>query len=328
MKKASDFRAINESKVNFDELYFKKDPRDYFKYLGRLDYIIPHLAQPIFEQVIRARAEQQDEPVTVLDLGSSYGINGALMKYALDYDALRLRYTAPAFQSLSTEEFLELDRHFYRSWPKHQHVRVIGLDVSTNAVRYAEACGAVDRGLAMDLEAADPCAAEQDALEAVDLIVSTGAVGYVSSRTFERIGELARRGRPAWVVSFVIRMFPFDEIAATLARQGLVTEKFEGATFVQRRFANIEEMESTVRAVEGRDIDTRGCEADGLYHAELYVSRPPAEVKRCPLNKLISVVSGANKPWTVGTNVLATYGETARRRARTARPHLISAQAP
>jgi hypothetical protein len=328
MNRAEDFCSINESKASFDELYSKEDPRDYYKHLGHLDYIIPHLAQPIFEQIVRARADRQDEPVTVLDLGSSYGVNGALMKYALDYEALRLRYTAPAFQSLSSEALLELDRHFYRSWPKHHHVRVIGLDISANAVRYAEACGAVDLGLAVDLESRDPMPDEAGALEAVDVIVSTGCVGYVSGKSFERLGRLAGRRRPPWVVSFVIRMFPFDGIAATLSRQGLVTEKFDGATFVQRRFANIQEMEATVRAVEDRNIDTRGREAEGLYHADLYVSRPAEDVERRPLHKLISVVSGANKPWTVGTNVLATHGDTARRRARAGRPRLTVARAP
>ncbi|HWM47821.1 MAG TPA: class I SAM-dependent methyltransferase [Xanthobacteraceae bacterium] len=318
------FRNINEGKVNFDEFYAKDDPRDYFKFLGRLDYIIPHLAQPIFDQIIRARAAQQDDPVTVLDLGSSYGVNGALMKYALDYDALRLRYTAPAFQSMSSDKLLELDRHFYRAWPKHEHLRVIGLDISDKAVRYAQACGAVDVGLAMDLETCDPRPQEEAIFEDVDLIVSTGCVGYISSKTFERLARVTTRRRPTWVVSFVIRLFPFDDIAETLARQGLVTEKLEGTTFVQRRFASIEEMEAAIRTVEGRGLDTRGHEAEGLYHAELYVSRPAEEVERNPLNKLVTVVSGANKPWTVGTNVLATFGDAARRRAR--RKHLTLAQ--
>jgi hypothetical protein len=129
------------------------------------------------------------------------------------------------------------------------------------------------------------------------------------------------------VVSFVIRMFPYDDIAATLAGQGLTTEKFEGATFVQRRFAGVEEMEAAIRAVEGRGIETRGHEVEGLYHADLFVSRPPEEVERCPLPKLVSVVSGANKPWAVSTNVLGTFGETARRRARM-RQRLSVAQAP
>ena len=328
MNKPATFAEINESKMNFDNLYTADDPREYFKYLGQLDYIIPHVAQPVFDQLIRARAEVQDEPVTVLDLGCSYGVNGALMKYGLEYEALRQRYSSPAFQSLSSEEVLELDRAYYMSWPRRRGVRVIGLDISENAVRYAQAAGTIDRGLAVDLENTDPTREEAELLSEVDLIVSTGCVGYVTRRTFERLGRLTRRGRPTWVISFVLRMFPYDRIEAVLAEQGLETEKFEGTTFVQRRFANRTEMEATVRAVEARGIDTRGREAEGLYHADLFISRPCAEIERRPLHKLVSVVSGANKPWNVGTKVLGSFGHVARKRARAERPRLTLAPAP
>jgi SAM-dependent methyltransferase len=328
MNKLSSFKDINENKMNFDDLYSANDPREYFKYLGQLDYIIPHIAQPVFDQVIRARAQVQSEPVTVLDLGCSYGVNGALMKYGLDYEALRQRYASPALQSLSSEEVLELDRAYYMAWPRRRGVRVIGLDISENAVRYAQAAGTVDRSLAVDLETQEPSREEAEALAAADLIVSTGCVGYVTRKTFERVVRLARQGRAPWVASFVLRMFPYDRIEAALAEHGLVTEKFEGATFVQRRFANREEMEATVRAVEARGIDTRGREVEGLFHADLFVSRPRDEIERRPLHELVSVVSGANKPWTVGTKVLGSYGHIARKRARSERPHLILARAP
>jgi len=302
--------------MDFSDLYTSRDPRSYFKYLGQLDYIIPHLAQPIFNQLIRARQELQDEPVTVLDLGCSYAINGALMKYALDYEALRQRYTAPTLQGLSSDEVLELDRHFYRSWPKHEGVRVIGLDISENAIRYGEKCGLLDRGLAIDLESRDLTPDEAADLADVDIIVSTGCVGYVTSKTFERVLKASRRGRTPWVASFVLRMFPFDGIERTLNEYGLITEPYEGASFVQRRFASRDEMEAAIRAVEARGLDSEGLETDGLYHANLFLSRPPEEIERQPIQKLVSVVSGANKLWPVGANVLGSFGPAALRRAR------------
>ena len=313
------YSEINQAKVDFSDLYTSKDPRNYFKYLGQLDYIIPHLAQPIFAQLIRARQETQDEPVTVLDVGCSYAINGALMKFALDYEALRQRYTAPALQGLSSAEMLEHDRHFYQSWPRNPGVRVIGLDVSENAVRYAEHAGILDHGLAIDLESRDPTAAEAAILEKVDLIVSTGCVGYVTSKTFQRIAKVARKGREAWAANFVLRMFPFDDIDRTLAAQGLVTERYEGATFVQRRFADRDEMEKAITAVEARGLDTSGFETEGLYHSNLFVSRPPQEAERRPIQELVTVVSGANKLWSVGTNVLGSYGQAVRQAARSRR---------
>jgi hypothetical protein len=318
------YSQINASKKDFDGLYIQKDPREYFKYLGQLDYIIPHLAQPVFAQLIRARAEWQGGPVTVLDLGASYGVNGALMKYALDFDALRQRYTSPALTPLASGDLLALDRAYYSAWPANLPVRVIGLDISESAVEYAQACGAVDVGLAVDLEKREPTTAEAKLFAEVDLIVSTGCVGYVTDTTFRRLGKFAREGRRAWVASFVLRMFPYDAIAATLAEQGLTTEQFEGATFVQRRFADREEMEATLRAVEARGNDTRGHETEGLLHADLFVSRPHSEVERCPLQRLVSVVSGANKPWRIGANVMGSFGPAARKAARAAPARLVA----
>jgi hypothetical protein len=150
----------------------------------------------------------------------------------------------------------------------------------------------------------------------VDIVVSTGCVGYVTSKTFQRLARLARRGRPAWVASFVLRMFPYDDIEATLATLGLETEIFEAATFVQRRFANFEEMEATIKAIEERGLDPRGRESDGLFHADLFISRPPAEIARRPIQKLVSVVSGANKPWPVGTHALGSLAWAAREQRR------------
>lgn len=310
------FAAINDGKANFDDIYISADPRRYFSVLGQLDYIIPHLAQPVFDQLIQARAEQQDEPVTVLDLGCSYGVNGALMKYALSYDAIRERYISPHLQSLKSDELAAHDRAFYRAWPKNDGVRVIGLDVSESAVRYAQESGAIDLGYALDLENSDPTPEQAEQLAKVDIIVSTGCVGYVTSKTFHRLAKLARNGRPAWVASFVLRMFPYRAIMQTLTEQGLVSEKFEGASFVQRRFATLDEMDTTVRAVESLGLDPYGREADGFFHAELFVSRPQAEIERVPLREIVSVVSGANKPWPIGANVLSGMSKPARRIAR------------
>ncbi len=310
------FAAINDGKANFDDIYVSPDPRRYFGVLGQLDYIIPHLAQPVFGQLIQARAEQQDEPVTVLDLGCSYGVNGALMKYAVSFDAIRERYTSPHLQRLGRNELIAHDRAFYRAWPDNPGVRVIGLDVSENAVRYAQESGAIDTGYALDLEREDPSPEQAEQLAKADIIVSTGCVGYVTSKTFSRLAKIARRGRPAWAASFVLRMFPYRAITQTLAEQGLVTERFESATFVQRRFATLDEMDQTVRAVESLGLDPYGREADGFFHADLFVSRPQAEIDRMPLQRFVSVVSGANKPWPISANVLSGMSKPARRIAR------------
>lgn len=313
MSNIEDFSAINRSKADFSSIYVQRDPRAYFRTLGALGYVIPHLARPVFEQLIEARRRAKGGgTVTVLDLGCSYGVNAALMKYALSYDQLVDRYDTLAFQPLDPDEILELDRHYFSAWPKKPDVKVIGLDISREAVTYAEACGMIDVGIVADLESEDISAAAAKELAKVDLIVSTGCVGYVTNRTFEKLAVCTANGEAPWVASFVLRMFDYGDIEQTLKRQGLVTEKFEGATFVQRRFRDEEEMRGTLDALNARGISPAAKEADGLFHAELFFSRPKSEIQAMPVNRLVSVASGANRNYGRRPRVAARPVKTVR----------------
>jgi hypothetical protein len=295
---SDNFATINRSKADFSAIYVQPDPRAYFRQLGGLDYIIPHLAQPIIAQLVESRPHAGAKPITVLDLGCSYGVNGALLKYGLSFNMLHRRYTSRGFERFHGEEMLEYDRNFYASWPARPDVRVIGLDASRPAVHYAESVGTVDCGIAADLESGSAPADAADQLSGVDLIMSTGCVGYVTARTFERLMACAGNGKAPWVASFVLRMFDYQDIAQVMKRRGMLTERFEGTTFIQRRFRDTEEMETTVSQLEARGINCTGKEADGLLHAELFVSRPSSEAQAKPIQRMVSVASGAN--WTYG----------------------------
>jgi hypothetical protein len=98
------FAETNRTKADFNSIYVQPDPRAYFNVLGGLDYVIPHLAQPVFQQLIAALRRKRRKPLTVLDLGCSYGVNGALMKYGMTLDVLRERFGAPPLQRVSSAE--------------------------------------------------------------------------------------------------------------------------------------------------------------------------------------------------------------------------------
>lgn len=291
------YAKINEGKVSFDDIYNEPDPRSYFRILGGLDYTIPDLAQPVFQQVVSARARGQEGPVTILDLGCSYGINAALLRLPLKFDTLRRRYMMPEIQALPSRKLRDIDRHYFHAWPAEDDLEIIGLDVSSEALNYATDVGILDHALCEDLEAGEPSARARQALRDVDVVISTGCVGYVTEKSFARILACSGNPEPPWIVSFVLRMFPYDRVAQTLKRFGLETEKFEGATFVQRRFSDAEEFDRTLTAIERLSLDSGRLEAEGLFHAELYVSRAKAEVERQPLSNLISIVSGAHRAY-------------------------------
>jgi hypothetical protein len=126
----------------------------------------------------------------------------------------------------------------------------------------------------------------------VDLIISTGAVGYVTEKTFDAL--LQSSARTPWVVSFVLRMFDYSDIAKRLEREGLVTEKLRSAAFVQRRFHDEVEAKQVNDVLRSKGIDPTGLESEGLLFAELYVSRPKQQAEALPLDWLVRVASGRN----------------------------------
>ena len=72
---------------------------------------------------------------------------------------------------------------------------------------------------------------------------------------------------------FVLRMFPFAEIAAGLAELGYRTTRVDGV-FEQRRFANPQEQQQMLATLTAAGVDPTGLEADGRLYAELHLSRP------------------------------------------------------
>jgi SAM-dependent methyltransferase len=295
MGPSADFHKLNETKANFDGIYAEADPRAYFRVLGGLDYTVPELAAPVFKQLVKARQAQQDRPVTVLDLGCSYGINAALLRFPITLDMLRRRYMHPDIQALSAGAMQAYDSAYFASWPARSGLSIVGLDTSPQAVRYADDVGILNSGLVQDLEREGPSEHARSLLAEVDLVISTGCVGYVTQKTFAQILSCNKNSVPPWIASFVLRMFPYHGITKTLASFGLVTEKFAGATFVQRRFHSEEEFDQTLSTLESLGIDATGREADGLLHAELFVSRPAARARETPLGQLVSIVSGQHR---------------------------------
>ena len=122
----------------------------------------------------------------------------------------------------------------------------------------------------------------------VDLVTSTGCVGYLTEKSFEGLLPALTQGRSPWIGNFVLRMFPFDTIEDTLKEWGYVTEKLEGQTFVQRDFVSDEEQERVLKQLRKRGIDPAGKESEGQLLAEFYLSRPANEVEAASIEGLLA----------------------------------------
>jgi SAM-dependent methyltransferase len=292
----SQYTAVNSIKANFDAIYRQQDPRDYYLALGNLDYVIPEIASPVFLQLASQLRARKGRPITVLDVGCSYGVLSAIMRHGLTMDQLRERYASPSIRRLSPGGLTACDANFFAGWPEHADIRFIGLDASPDAIAYARLVGLIDEGLAVNLETGTLSEQARDMISKADLIVSSGAVGYVTEKTFSKLLSAFEPGHEPWVASFVLRVFDYKPLSLCMAERGLVTERFEGATFVQRRFRDWAEYENMIRLLHDAGIDPAGKEAEGLLHAELFVSRPELEIRNVSLSKIVSLSNGSSAP--------------------------------
>lgn len=256
-------------KVSLDHIYTQPDPRAYFTALRGLDYRIPQLAQPYFGDLLDSYRESRDVAVPqVLDIGCSYGINAALLRCGLTIDDLYDRYTG--VDELTRSALLSRDRELLARTPRPT-ARYVGLDVSQPAVGYAREAGFLDDAVLADLERDELTTPQRALLARTDVLTSTGCLGYVTGTTIGKVVDACRR--PPWMAHFVLRMFPFDPIAESLAEAGYHTVRLD-RMFRQRRFASAEEQSQVLDTLASVGVDPTGYETDGWFYAQLYVSRP------------------------------------------------------
>lgn len=290
----SQAEAPADGKADFDHIYNAPDPRAYYRTLCALDYEIPQLALPVVQALLSAQAAVDPEPARqqrVLDVCCSYGINAALLRLDLSLDELHRRYTSTQADDLSPDELARADAELFAELRQPAAPRVTGLDIADSAVDYGVRAGLIADGWAEDLQSEDPSAGLVTELADVDLVLTTGGVGYVTEPTFDRLLS-TDRPTPPWVAAWVLRIYPYDAIAETLSEHGLVTEKLDGVTFRQRRFASADEQAAAVDGVTALGLDPTGLEADGRFYAELFVSRPAADAAQQPLRELLAAAAG------------------------------------
>lgn len=295
-------------KADFNSIYDQPDPRAYFRELYGLDYIIPELASPVFSALVTKLEELRGRPLRILDIGCSYGINAALLQFPVDLDRLAKRYADMSESDIGPAQLAMLDRSYFRAWPRRQ-IEMIGLDVSGPAINFARTTGVLHDGVVGDFEHHPLPQEAKDLFSGIDLVISTGAIGYVTEITIAKVLEAIGEPRP-WVASFVLRMYAYDKIAASLENTGLVTEKLAGTTFIQRRFKSEDECREVTSRLTELGIDPSGKESEGLLHADFYLSRPRQAVAAHPLSDFVSVALGTRRAF--GRRYLNRPGEPIR----------------
>lgn len=284
----SSYNDANAGKADFEWTYNRLDPRAYFGVLGALDYVIPERAAPVFLRIFDAYAtERRKDALTVIDLGCSYGINAAVLKYGRRMDELRAHYLSLDEDNTPPHGVLKADQEAFTAQDAQRDLHIIGLDRAQFAASYAFWAGLLDDAIPENLEEREPSQQAAEAMAKCDVVISTGAVGYVTERTFARIVACQPEDELPWIASFVLRMFDYAPVAKVLEPHGYATEKLEGRYFRQRRFASTRERAHVENLLRERGLDPEGLESEGQYLAEFFLSRPARDARTAPLAKLM-----------------------------------------
>ena len=123
----TEFVKINSTKANFDAIYSHPDPREYFRVLCGLDYVIPDLAKSPFRAILKALRAGGKRHLKIADLGCSYGINSALLRYPLDISRLALRYASREMQQLDSETLATLSLLTLTAGPPPKYSELVRL---------------------------------------------------------------------------------------------------------------------------------------------------------------------------------------------------------
>jgi hypothetical protein len=273
----------NEAKRSFTSFYAEPTPHGYLLEMSRLGYQIAEQAR---QYCVVAAGILEDEnpgwPTRMLDVGCSYGIGSAFIKYGCTFEEL-----ASFFSSRAPEDYATCTaatRMWLNVVPPQIEMGVVGLDVAENAVKFAVDSGLLDCGIVKNLEVEELSEDEIAWFSGCNLLICTGAIGYVGEQSFDRIlphlgSSRTETSGPAAVMT-VLRMFDIGEVESSFNRVGMEVRKVPGVRLAQRGFADDEEMQGVLSVLAEKGIDPDGWESHGVYYADLYVAALPGLVDR------------------------------------------------
>ena len=279
-----DYAAANQAKACFDNVYTAPTPHAYVAKMAQNNYEIGEQARPYCIAATELLSEQNGPecPVQMLDVGCSYGVGAALVKYGRHFDEMIdfFRYSAPREYRAALAATREWLHDQDPAQLDEKMVRCIGLDSSAPAIQFATDAGMLDGGLALDLEnpQVQPNSAQRQILRHTNLMISTGAIGYITDRTVGTVvGELGKEAEGEFgpvAVMTILRMFDDAPIQAAFEQNGMKFDRVPGVMLPQRDFADDEERDGVLTVLHEKGVDTSEWEDRGKHYAELYIAAP------------------------------------------------------
>jgi hypothetical protein len=302
------YEKENETKACFDDVYTSQTPHAYIQMMAKCGYEIGEQARPycIAAAKLLDKHNKDKRPVHMLDIGCSYGIGSALLKYGCSFDEMVSFFSTRAPQDL--QGACKATRAWLDVRPTVDNISCVGLDSSEPAVRFAMMTGLLDFGIARNFE--NPvitCNQEERSwLRNCNLLISTGSIGYVTDRTMNQVLRHVGKHHPnefgPIAVLTILRMFESRSIRDSFENHGFRFEKVPGIMLSQRRFMDQNERKGILKILHDKNIDTSEWEDRGKMLAELFIAAKPEHFP-----ELLEKINETHSKWVDDESNHTTY---------------------
>ena len=261
-------------KKDFTDIYRQKFPDDYLEEMRRLQYRIPNSTKSFYMSLAEQLYKKLSRPINILDIGSSYGINAALMKHDLEMSDL------DDFFLTEENTNVEQTKQFFEKLPSKDYLKFYQIDISDPALQFSEEVKLCTKGICVNLETESLPIKE---LPSFDMIIATGCIGYIGYKAFSNLFELIKKqqtkysqteiDKPIFAFS-VLRIFDMEKIQQTFDDFGYSLVKTDLGPIRQRQFSDSDEKSQTVSLLHEKGIDPKDFEDDGHFYAHFYIASP------------------------------------------------------
>lgn len=261
-----------EVKKDFTDIYTKKHPTPYLQEMKKLEYRIPDQTQPLYKHLVQRIVNYKKNPAKILDLGSSYGINSALLNHQLIMSELDNYFIED-----NPDPSIKSTQNFFEDLPNDDsNLEFYLIDTSKPALNFAQNAGLCKDTFCVNLEKDSVSSQFAKTMNEIDLIISTGCVGYIGWKSFEKMfSSIVKSRGPFPIFAFtVLRIFPLDDIERVFRENEFELIKTRIGPLKQRKFHNEKEKEKTIKLLKSRGLETENLEESGYYFADFYVAGP------------------------------------------------------
>lgn len=224
-----------EKKQHFDDIYMESTPVPFKeRIIDALDYISDNNNRQTFDRLILQWCQQQQgKPIPYVDLACCFGNTTLAIAHNMTVDEIR-------------ENWKDVETAKQPLKPRRLNLQTTGIDISGNALNYAQNAGIFDQTIQVDLNQPSPEKKDRvlKVMGEADILVSTAALVYLEESAIdELIAAFADAPREGYCLVNFLNPFGLEKADAT-KRILLKYLDFVGSTATRHRRLSALEQEN------------------------------------------------------------------------------------